>query len=97
MIRKIQINIKFTKRGLRILDAKYGKDNSWVDITNELNSFIKDNKIKIVISNNIAGDPYFGEIKKALIHYKYDGIENEVLIEENEVLELPLTKDLSSS
>ena len=83
--RKIEVKI----RKLKIIKAIYGKDNKYVDITNRLNDIIENNKIKVVLSNAIAGDPIVGTPKEGRIIYKYEGIKKEILYKEGDVIELP--------
>lgn len=45
------------KHSLTIIKATYGRDNKFVDITTQLNSQIDKNKLDIILSNDIAGDP----------------------------------------
>ena len=61
------------KRRLKIIHASYGFDNYWLNITNELNKSVINNSLKIVLSNNIAGDPIYGHQKIGNITYGYDG------------------------
>ena len=79
---KIFERIKTSKRKLRIIKAVYGRDLVWLDITNELNRAVENDKLIIVLSNNIAGDPLVGVQKIGVIKYQYDGkIEEETFIE----------------
>ena len=75
------------KRKLEILHATYGKNESQIDITNELNNSVNSNSLNIVLSNNIAGDPCPGIPKIGKIQYQYNGkilqrdyVEGEVII-----------------
>lgn len=89
IIYKIYNYIKFKNRKLKIIKATYGTPGNVVDITNELNNAIMDNKLKIVLSNNIAGDPHVGVIKDGLIIYTYEGKESKKEYKENNTIELP--------
>jgi hypothetical protein len=79
----------FRRRRLKILRAYYGLGDKFIDITNELNEAIIDNKLNIVLSNNIAGDPYVTKVKIGKIKYQFDGKENYREYREGEVIELP--------
>jgi len=86
---EIYRKIKISHQGLKIINAKYYSNLYSVDITPELNDAIENNKLKIVLSNNIAGDPHKGERKNGKIKYKFDGKEDEKEYPEGEVIELP--------
>jgi hypothetical protein len=79
----------FRKRKLRIIDAWYGTGINRINITRELNNSIFDNKLKIVLSNNIAGDPLFGKEKEGLVKYVFNKQEFEKKYKENEIIDLP--------
>jgi len=77
-------------RKLRIIEAKYGKNDKYIDITSKLNDQVKNNKLKIPIGNSISGDPLVGTNKEAIVKYKFNGDKpKEVVIPEYQVLELP--------
>lgn len=59
-----------SKSSLRIIGAVYGLEDKTVDITKKLNDLVENNRLKVVLSNNIDGDPYPGFIKQALIEYQ---------------------------
>jgi len=86
---KVYMAIKFRKSNLQIIKATYGKDNTIVDITDQLNSMVEDNKLKTVLSNSIAGDPIFGTPKVGHVKYRFNGKELEKQYVEGEVIELP--------
>jgi len=81
--------IKINSRTFRIIHATYGQSGKNVDITPELNKAIIDNKLNIVLSNNIAGDPIPGTKKTGYIEYVNKGKEYEVTYSENETIQLP--------
>jgi hypothetical protein len=66
---KIYKNIR-NKGSLEILKATYGFGSTIIDITANLKKAVIDNKLKIVLSNNIAGDPIIGKVKRGVIEYK---------------------------
>jgi hypothetical protein len=81
---------KITNIGkLEILKASYGAGSQKIDITENLNKAIIDNKLKIVLSNNIAGDPIFGKLKRGIVDYKIGSKVKRMLYFEGEVIELP--------
>jgi hypothetical protein len=80
---------KISKRKLQILKATYGTDTKKIDITDELNNAIANDKLKISIGNEIAGDPHRRELKKAIVKYIYNKKEYSIERAEYEVLQLP--------
>jgi hypothetical protein len=58
---------------LSILNAKYGANQSFFDVTDKLKRMVIGNSLNITASNDLAGDPIVGILKKLLIEYKYDG------------------------
>lgn len=85
LYRKFIIN----RRNLKILDAEYGIQDKFINITNELNNAVENNRLKLVLSNNIAGDPYVGKNKIGKIKYKFNGNKFEKEYKESEIIELP--------
>ncbi len=86
---KIFRKFKNRKNELKIISAIYGAKNKYINVTNELDNLIFENKLKIIIGNNIAGDPIYGVPKKAKISYSFRGKKFEITCDENELLELP--------
>lgn len=82
---------KFSARNrLRILDAKYGKGDKFVYITEQLNSRIKNGRLEVAITNQLAEhDPTSGVKKEAIIMYEYDGNIGKVTVPEGQALVLP--------
>jgi len=81
--------IKNRNKKLKIIEAKYFTDSHSLNITNNLNDAIENNELKIVLSNNIAGDPHKGIIKKGKIKYKFNGQKAEKEYKEGDLIELP--------
>jgi len=77
------------RRGLKIVGALYGADNSFVDITSELNSKVIEDHLKVVINNSIAGDPTAGIVKHAEVKYQYKNKVTTVSVSENQTLDIP--------
>lgn len=86
--RKIKIFLT-NKRKLIIIKATYGKDNKIINITNELNNNVIDNKLNIILSNKIAGDPIYGVTKDGYIKYKYNNIITEKEYKEGDNVKIP--------
>jgi hypothetical protein len=75
---------------LKIIDAQYGANGSYVDITSQLSSKIINNTLNIKITNDLAPkDPVPGVAKEAKVKYSFNGEEKEIVVKEKEVLNLP--------
>jgi len=83
--RKLLIN----KRKFKVLKATYGSEVKSIDITDELNKAVIEDKLKIVLNNNIAGDPHRGVKKKGKVRYEFDKKQDEKEYTEGEVIGLP--------
>lgn len=89
IISKVSNLIRDRNRKLKIIKAIYYTDMHSIDITSELNNAIEENKLKIVLSNNIAGDPHKGTLKGGRIKYKFNGQENTKEYQEGSLIQLP--------
>ncbi|AQT66875.1 hypothetical protein STSP2_00013 [Anaerohalosphaera lusitana] len=78
---------------LEIVSAKYGAEDKWLDVTDELRSRVDSNRLSIYVSNNIAGDPFFGHPKHLVVTYILDGVEKEVRVREGKQLQIPRPSD----
>ncbi len=58
---------------LEILRAVYGTEKFQTDVTDELRDRTRDGSLKTVASNNLKGDPEFGQTKHLTIEYSYGG------------------------
>lgn len=58
---------------LKIISAIYGTPKNSIDVTKSLNQLIKDNRLEIVVSNEIGGDPDQGTIKDFKLVYELNG------------------------
>ena len=95
LVDKIKEELKVTapfeeQDKLRVLRADYGADNITIDISEQLNSNIINDKLVIKITNEIAGDPVENFPKKLEIEYSYRGKIDSVAINEGEFLNLPI-------
>jgi len=86
---KTYLSLKLTNSLIRIAEAKYYTDKKSIDITNELNNSIIKGRLKIVLSNNIAGDPDFGTQKKGKVKYIYGDKDYEKIYTEGDVIDIP--------
>jgi hypothetical protein len=57
---------------LTIISAKYGANESFVDITDKIKKMIQGNILIISATNEIVGDPIVGVVKKMILTYHYD-------------------------
>jgi hypothetical protein len=57
---------------LNILSAKYGANNSFIDVTSKAKAMVQNNSLTITASNSLAGDPIVGIEKKLIIEYQFD-------------------------
>lgn len=87
--KKIYGNYLRRNNKLKILKATYYTDKKSLDITRELNESISDDKLKIILTNEIAGDPDVGTRKKAKIIYKINGEKKEKEYQERDFIDLP--------
>ena len=74
---------------LQILRAVYGTANAQVDVTAELQDRIRGDSLKAIASNNIKGDPEFGQVKNLTVEYSYGGVTFTNHFTEGAFLELP--------
>jgi hypothetical protein len=74
---------------LQILRAVYGTANAQVDVTDELQNRIRGDQLKAIASNNIKGDPEFGQLKHLTIEYSYAGVTFTNHFTEGAFVELP--------
>jgi hypothetical protein len=88
-LKKIYGNYLRRNNKLKILEATYYTDKKSLNITQELNESIYDNKLKIILSNDIAGDPDVGTRKKSKIIYKINGEKREIELLERDLIDLP--------
>lgn len=59
---------------LEVLKAEYWTDNARMDVAAELRERIRGDGLKAVASNNIKGDPEFGQVKHLTIEYSLAGV-----------------------
>ena len=75
---------------LIILEASYGAKNVWRDVTDTLRASVKDNKLRLKVSNSkFGGDPNEGERKSLKVVYSYNGITYSKEIDEDEYFQVP--------
>jgi len=82
---------------LKIVSARYGAKDQWLDVTEHLQKNIHENQLCIHASNNIAGDPVFGYPKYLEVEYILNGTRKKTLVREGVKLEIPLSYNLYDS
>jgi hypothetical protein len=73
----------------RILKATYGKNDDTIDSTNKLNSRIKNGRLTVILSNEIAGDPVRNVMKIGKVKYTHNGKTEKREYVETEEIDLP--------
>ena len=74
---------------LEILEAKYYTANFSKDLTEKVIDKVVNNRLVLDATNEIDGDPEFGEPKKLRIKYKYGGEILEKEVEESQTIIIP--------
>jgi len=78
---------------LEIISAIYGSSrNGSTDVTDVLNSYIKDDSLNLPVSNSIFGDPCPGHFKSLYVKYKEFGVYKENSWEEESTIRLNSSK-----
>lgn len=84
---------KVAKNKLVIINAQYGINDKYIDVTDKLNQMIIDNKLSILASNELAGDPIIGVPKELRIKYRFNDYEQkEEIAKENETITIEINK-----
>jgi hypothetical protein len=74
---------------LKIIKAQYWTENKREDVTEELREEISDNKLEILVSNEIKLDPDPGVRKNLTIEYAFDDISGVKEYKEGDLVTLP--------
>ena len=74
---------------LRIIAAKYGAHDTWIDVTEQVREKINGYTLEIRASNLIAGDPLFGVTKTLKLEYVLDGERKTATLREGVTLLIP--------
>ena len=77
------------KTDFEIIKATYWTQKVHKDITEKLREKIKDNRLDVIASNDIDGDPDVGTRKKLTIKYRHNGMDLIKEYNEKEKIELP--------
>jgi len=74
---------------LTILNAKYGADQTWSDVTAIVSKSVTNNSVDLVVTNdNLGGDPYLKHTKTLVVSYKLGNTTSAKEIGEQGVLQL---------
>ena len=78
------------KTNLQILDAQYGANNKFNNVTNLLQSKVQNDALSMSVSNEtMGGDPIKGPDKMLIVKYQYQGQTSTVSVKEGGALRLP--------
>lgn len=76
--------------GLKIVSALYGKNETYIDITERLNQLIENDKLIVKVTNELAGKDPLENIKKELkLIYSLGSKIETVVVDETQDLKLP--------
>lgn len=77
-------------RDLRIIKARYGAGNRWMDVTNTLQNLVSENRLNVKVNNtNMGGDPADDQHKELEVEWAYHGRRQETRLREGDSLNLP--------
>jgi hypothetical protein len=74
---------------LRIVSAKYGTANTYLDLTSVLAQLVDASGLHVVAGNHLRGDPCPGVVKELVIEYEHCGQRHTKRVVENESLSIP--------
>ena len=75
--------------GLHILNARYGADATFVDVTALLSSLVQNDELRLVADNaTMGGDPLENVVKSLEVQYQVDGTSGRKVIQEGDTLNL---------
>jgi hypothetical protein len=76
--------------GLRIVSAKWGAGRQQQDVTNRLQSMVRNNRISVKVTpQTMGGDPAYGTSKTLTVIYQYQGRQSNTSVPEGAMLNLP--------
>jgi hypothetical protein len=80
-----------TSTRFQILSATYGAGNRAVDVTQRLNSAVRNGQLSLQVSNETMGsDPSYGDLKTLTVAYRHNGQTYREVFREGEYVNLPL-------
>jgi len=78
---------------LKIISARYGAKNRWLDITERLRKHIRGHRLNVVVSNRLAGASVIAFPKQLKVVYVLNGMRRSVRVREGDVLQIPPIPD----
>jgi hypothetical protein len=75
--------------GFELLGANYWTATTNLDVTAELKARIRGDSLKAIASNNLKGDPEFGQTKHLTVVYRFGGVTMTNQFREGELVILP--------
>jgi len=75
--------------GLVITTARYGLGDHYVDVSQQLNDAITDDKLRVFVGNQLAGDPCPNVAKNLILEYRFRDQTFQRTVNEGETLDLP--------
>jgi len=82
-------NANHNPSALEIVSANYWTDKTNLDVADELRDRIRGDILKAVASNNLKGDPHFGEVKHLTVIYRAGGVLMTNEFREGDVIVIP--------
>jgi hypothetical protein len=81
------------RRGFRIISARYGIDERWADVTDELRPLLRGNVLRFGLGTdvNLKNDPAYGVFKRLIIVYSLNGNTGVSITTDKQRVELPPT------
>ena len=76
-----------------IIEARYGTRRKWIDVTQIITKKVDSNTHPILATNDLAGDPHPGQVKRLVVHYIYRGKQRTTQVQEIQPLQLPTSED----
>ena len=74
---------------LELLRADYGTERTTLDVAAELRERIRGDSLKAIASNNLKGDPEFGQVKHLTVVYRVGGVTITNAFREGDFIVLP--------
>ena len=83
---------------LRIISARYGAGNRWIDVTNALQNLVNNNRLTAKVNDtNMGGNPAGDEHKELQVTWEYRGRRHDTRLREGDYLNLPDTEGSRNS
>lgn len=80
----------YNDRNLRITRAQYGAGNRMADVTDRLNSQIRNGHLDLRVTNDtMGGDPSPHQQKTLTVQYVYNGVRSQTVVNEGDTFNLP--------